>query len=261
MGKVEENKEKKKESLLDSAFQLFTKNGFSKTSVSDIARSAGVAKGTFYLYFTDKFDLRNRIIAHQADRLFMEAYRALMKADIADLEDQIIFLVDYILNRLSRNHQLAEFLSRHLSWGIFVNHLVGESERQQTDSYRAVMRLIQFSGKTFRNPEITIYMIIEFVSGASYNAILYQQPTDLDTLKPMIFDITRDIIREGQISSSEEAANAKPNRSNEAFPANAESGVGTLLPASLSVKSSLCPEGKNHDAADSSGIGGERRCS
>ena len=31
MGKVELNKQKKRESLLDSAFQLFTNNGFSKT--------------------------------------------------------------------------------------------------------------------------------------------------------------------------------------------------------------------------------------
>lgn len=196
---MEENKEKKKESLLDSAFQLFTKNGFSKTSVSDIARSAGVAKGTFYLYFTNKFDLRNRIIAHQADKLFMEAYRALTKTGITELEDQIIFLVDYILDLLSRNHPLADFLSKHLSWGIFVNHLTGESDRQPTDSYYAIMKLMHDSGKTFRNPEITIYMIIEFVSGASYNAVLYQEPADLETLKPMIFDVTRYIIRQGQI--------------------------------------------------------------
>ena len=51
MSKVDENKQQKRESLLDSAFQLFIEHGFSKTSISDIVHNAGVAKGTFYLYF------------------------------------------------------------------------------------------------------------------------------------------------------------------------------------------------------------------
>ena len=51
MGKVDHNKQQKRESLLDSAFSLFIDNGFNKTSISDIVKNAGVAKGTFYLYF------------------------------------------------------------------------------------------------------------------------------------------------------------------------------------------------------------------
>ena len=51
VGKIDNNKQMKRESLLDSAFSLFINNGFSKTSISDIVNNAGVAKGTFYLYF------------------------------------------------------------------------------------------------------------------------------------------------------------------------------------------------------------------
>ena len=53
MGKVDLNKKQKKESLLNTAFSLFTSKGFQNTSISDIVKEAGVAKGTFYLYFTD----------------------------------------------------------------------------------------------------------------------------------------------------------------------------------------------------------------
>ncbi len=52
MRKVDQNKKQKKDSLLDAAFGLFMENGFHKTSISDIVNQAGVAKGTFYLYFT-----------------------------------------------------------------------------------------------------------------------------------------------------------------------------------------------------------------
>ena len=41
----------KEDSLLNTAFSLFTTKGVSKTSISDIVNNAGVAKGTFYLYF------------------------------------------------------------------------------------------------------------------------------------------------------------------------------------------------------------------
>ena len=57
MGLTEEKKQWKRASLMDSAFRLFTTQGVSKTSIEDIAKAAGVAKGTFYLYFKDKYDL------------------------------------------------------------------------------------------------------------------------------------------------------------------------------------------------------------
>ena len=60
MGKIDNNKQMKRESLLDSAFSLFIDNGFNKTSISDIVNNAGVAKGTFYLYFKDRRYLLQR---------------------------------------------------------------------------------------------------------------------------------------------------------------------------------------------------------
>lgn len=42
MGKIDNNKQMKRESLLDSAFSLFIDNGFNKTSISDIVNNAGV---------------------------------------------------------------------------------------------------------------------------------------------------------------------------------------------------------------------------
>ena len=73
MGKIDNNKQMKRESLLDSAFSLFIDNGFNKTSISDIVNNAGVAKGTFYLYFKDKFDIRDKLIADKARQVFCRA--------------------------------------------------------------------------------------------------------------------------------------------------------------------------------------------
>ena len=47
MNKIDKNKQKKRKSLFDAAFRLFTSKGIQKTSISDIVDHAGIAKGTF----------------------------------------------------------------------------------------------------------------------------------------------------------------------------------------------------------------------
>lgn len=47
-------KEARPEEILDAALDLFTNKGFSSTRMVDIAKKAGVSKGTLYLYFDSK---------------------------------------------------------------------------------------------------------------------------------------------------------------------------------------------------------------
>ena len=94
MGKVDDNKKLKMNTLLQTAFDLFTGKGFAKTTVSDIVNQAGLAKGTFYLYFKDKYDLRDKLIAHKACQLFDDAHKQLEGVEINSLEEEILFLTE-----------------------------------------------------------------------------------------------------------------------------------------------------------------------
>ena len=69
MGKLELNKKRKKSALYNTAFELFTTKGLAKTTISDIVENAGVAKGTFYLYFKDKYEIMNYNYKELLDRL------------------------------------------------------------------------------------------------------------------------------------------------------------------------------------------------
>ena len=73
MGKAEQNKQNKRASLLQAAFDLFLNQGFHDTTISDISKKSGLAKGTFYLYFKDKYDLRDQLIARKSEQLLQEA--------------------------------------------------------------------------------------------------------------------------------------------------------------------------------------------
>ena len=55
------------------------------------------------------------------------------------------------------------------------------------------MAKAQYSYKT---PELMMYMILELISGASYNVILYQQPVTLEELKPHLYETVKGIMRQ-----------------------------------------------------------------
>lgn len=55
--------EQRRTTLLQSALELFVEKGFHETKVSDIVERAGVAQGTFYLYFPGKRDAFDALMA------------------------------------------------------------------------------------------------------------------------------------------------------------------------------------------------------
>lgn len=195
MGKVETNKKKKKESLLNTAFELFTSKGINETSISDIVNKAGVAKGTFYLYFRDKYDIRNLLISHKSSQVFMNAAKELEKQEINNIEDKIIFLVDNIINQFAKNKILLTFISKNLSWGFFKDAITSHVEEGDIDFKKVYYRMLDESEYEFKDPEIMIYMVVELVSSTSYSSILYQEPVGIEEIKPYLFENIRYIIK------------------------------------------------------------------
>ena len=66
-------------------------------------------KGTFYLYFKDKYDIRNKLISHKSRRTFSEAHDAL-KPPITSFTAQLHFIVDNILDRLETEEVVCFWL-------------------------------------------------------------------------------------------------------------------------------------------------------
>ena len=147
--KTERNKQQKRDALLNTAFHLFSTKGMQKTSISDIVEEAGVAKGTFYLYFQDKSDIRNKLISHKASQLFQSAYAAMKATGITSFEEQIIYIVDFILDKLSKDTMLMTFISKHLSWGVFKNALTGAESGEPCTSSLFV-KMLEESGHVFK---------------------------------------------------------------------------------------------------------------
>ena len=100
MYKAEENKKEKQNKLFNSAYKLFTQNGIKDTSIQNIVDDAGVAKGTFYLYFKDKYDIQNKLIEKTSNKLFRDAVNSLNKVYIDSFDDQVIFIINHVIDCL-----------------------------------------------------------------------------------------------------------------------------------------------------------------
>ena len=200
MGKVDVNKQLKESSLLKTAFEYFTTKGFSKTSISDIVGKAGVAKGTFYLYFKDKYDIRNRLIAHKSSQLFKNAIARLEDSPELSYEDRLLAIIDNIVNQLNDDRSLLTFISKNLSWGIFKSALTSSKLSDDVDFAEVYQQIVSDAPYELKDPEIMLFMIIELVSSTCYSAILYSDPCDMDKLKPYLYDTVKLIIQQHRIS-------------------------------------------------------------
>lgn len=201
VGKLDEKKKQKREALLSAAYDLFTSQGIFDTSISDIVKKAEMAKGTFYLYFKDKFDIRTALITEKAGKLFSVVREKMRDKRAGSLEETVIQLVDIIIDELDADKRMLEFISKNLQWGIF-HKVILEGGNEVSDSfYDWYNELIQSSGRTFRNHELMIYMIVELVNSTCYNVILYQEPVGLDELKEELAQLIPVIIRNQEVDA------------------------------------------------------------
>ena len=200
MGKIDENKKRKKEALISTAYDLFTTKGINATSISDIVKKAGVAKGTFYLYFKDKYDIKDKLIAHKTRELFDNAKIAMEQSQISGLEEQLIFIIDHITNILSGNRPLLNLISKNLVMGALQSALLSD-ETDDNSFYQSFLKLIENDAYEYEDVEIMLFTIIELAGSTCYNSILYEEPVTLDQYKPYLYRSVRLIIRSHRVSN------------------------------------------------------------
>lgn len=197
MGKAEQNKQNKRASLLQAAFDLFLNQGFHDTTISDISKKSGLAKGTFYLYFKDKYDLRDQLIARKSEQLLQEAseYTKTSLPAQTGFEEYLLSMIDYILHYLQNNKMLLRFISKNLSWGIFKHAVERKEEKTVLGTvYADYLQMLDRDQISCSNPELMLFTILELVSSTSYNCIIYESPADLETYLPYLHSCIHQII-------------------------------------------------------------------
>ena len=95
----------KRDAILRAATKVFAQNGYFQSQVADVARVAGVAAGTVYLYFKGKDDLLVSIFERSMSEVLAEGRDAV--AGVADAGKRLRLLAHLHLDRLGRDKDLA----------------------------------------------------------------------------------------------------------------------------------------------------------
>src|SRR5215212_10816789 len=95
----------KRERILRAAVDVFARNGYFNSKVSEIAKAAGVADGTIYLYFDGKEDLLITIFREHTRSYLQSLERSV--ANVNHAEERLRIAVRHHLETLGRDRALA----------------------------------------------------------------------------------------------------------------------------------------------------------
>ena len=155
-------KKNKREKILKAAISSFAQKGYHDTSISKIINKAGIARGTFYLYFENKRQIFDSIL----ENLIVEIDRCIKKIEIGKERQNPLEQLKDNLRRIFtlfvENPELSRILLRHAAG------LDKESDQKITEFYNNIADKIEDALKLgikmelIRgcNPRITSFLIL-----------------------------------------------------------------------------------------------------
>lgn len=127
----------KRERILRAAVDVFARNGYFNAKVAEIAKTAGVADGTIYLYFDGKEDLLTTIFREHTRNYLQSLERDL--SNIRRADEQLRVAVRHHLETLGRDRSLAVVSQVELRHSLKFMSLLSQSE---VSDYLGIIRKI-----------------------------------------------------------------------------------------------------------------------
>ena len=174
--------EARREGLLQAARTVFARKGLPNTTVSDITQAAGVAKGTFYLYFDSKEALLGALKQRYVDDLVARAtalYARIGDDEWWELTDVTVeSMIDFMLEHRDLIQVFAqEGLTPETA------QLFAAADRTLRSMFAAGIKAGVEAG-IFRtsDPMLTATFLDHAIHGTIEHAILYEGGIDRDTV-------------------------------------------------------------------------------
>ena len=179
-----EIREEKKALIMKSALELFANQGFHGTSISDIAKKAGISKGLLYNYFTSKDKLILEIL--------LNGFNELVKVfdpnkDGILTRDELKYLINEIFTIMQGDLHY---------WRLYFSVLTQPSVNQLAaeklmDNVNPIFQTLTtfFVNQGFENPEMEARFFSDMLDGIALNYVFNSESYPLNDIKKRIMDI------------------------------------------------------------------------
>lgn len=187
MDKITKKKNEKYTKILDTALGLFEKNGTHLVSIDEIVKGAGVAKGTFYLYFKDRYDLISTLIIEKASKYMSLLSDEYKPRDFGDVSTSVHHYIEYISDFLQKNKTLCILIEKNLN--TCVNAVAQTKEGPIKELYEKIFSELINCGVSEAEARAKLYLYIELIVSSCCNAIIRETPYTIEELKPHLCQI------------------------------------------------------------------------
>lgn len=187
MDKITKKKNEKYTKILDTALGLFEKNGTHLVSIDEIVKGAGVAKGTFYLYFKDRYDLISTLIIEKASKYMSLLSDEYEPRDFGDVSTSVHHYIEYISDFLQKNKTLCILIEKNLN--TCVNAVAQTKEGPIKELYEKIFSELINCGVSEAEARAKLYLYIELIVSSCCNAIIMETPYTIEELKPHLCQI------------------------------------------------------------------------
>ncbi|HUP61040.1 MAG TPA: TetR/AcrR family transcriptional regulator [Thermoanaerobaculia bacterium] len=180
----------KRERILRAAVDVFAEHGYFNAKVAQIAKAAGVADGTIYLYFDGKEDLLVTIFREHT-RNYLQKLEQLM-ANVNRAEERLRIAVKHHLETLGRDRALAVVSQVELRHSLKFMSLLSQ---QEVADYLNIIRKIVESGQqegVFRrtvHPQLVAKAIFGVLDEMVTSWILSEKDYDLGSHADEVADL------------------------------------------------------------------------
>lgn len=183
----------KKEKIMQAALKIFEKKGAEKTSVRDIMTEANLGLGTFYLYYSDKNDLKEKMVLNLATNIILNAEKTCIQED--PIERYISF-VNFIIDYLISHPFELDLLSKNITWTLYtkIENDYGLSEADSTLKF--ILNKYDNLFLTSHTESEKLYILsltLEIMMSTCKSAVLEDSILTIDEMKPVLFAIIRKI--------------------------------------------------------------------
>ena len=181
--KFEEIRQKSREKIEKIALELFALNGYHATSISKIAKAAGISKGLLYNYYASKEQLLNAIIMTVYD----EIMKIVQMNDNLPADEQIEQMIIQTIEHLKKNITFWRLYLFLIHQSEVQNKFKKLYEKMRADYMGYVTNLFQQIGS--KNPEMDTMMLGTMFDGIGLNYVTAPDGYPIDEMSNYLIEV------------------------------------------------------------------------
>lgn len=186
----------KKMKIIDTAFSLFKNSSVNSTAIDDIVKAAGIARGTFYLYFKDKNDLLEQIIIYKSTESIKAVIKNTFSPDIArekDFFEMIRSFLNCFIDFLIAEKEILPVVTKNLS--SCIKNLPDIHDKEIQVFYEQFMDYMAGFGYTADMAHKTIFIVIDMTGSVCADAISQSKPYPIEEIRDTVIESAVCIIK------------------------------------------------------------------